>query len=85
MIKNIFSIMFFLIISSFIFFVVSNYLSENNKKKIEIRKKNINLKLEKSLENLPLLKNDTQNVIKFNSGYDVDDKIKRNFWNLFKK
>ena len=36
MIKNIFSILFFLIVSSFIFFVVSNYLSVNNKKKIEI-------------------------------------------------
>ena len=57
-----------------------------NKKKINLNRANIYSKIENSLTNLPLLKNDTQNVIKFNSGYENDSKkIKRNFWNLFKK
>ena len=46
----------------------------------------MNLKIEERLLTLPILKNDTYNVIEFNSGYDTNNnKIKRNFWNLFKK
>ena len=51
------------------------YISNNNREKINFNRTNI-----------PLLKNDTDNVIEFNSGYnDKDNKVKRNFWNLFKK
>jgi hypothetical protein len=38
------------------------------------------------MSTLPILKNDTNDIIEFNSGYNEDiTKIKRNFWNLFKK
>ena len=38
------------------------------------------------IENIPVLKNDTNNVISFNSGYEETGKntFKRNFWELFK-
>tara|TARA_B110000259_G_C13688928_1_gene271537 strand:+ start:260 stop:526 length:267 start_codon:yes stop_codon:yes gene_type:complete len=86
MIKNIYSILIFLFIFLFIFFIISTYIAENNKKKIALNRTNIYSKIEDRLSTLPLLKNDTQNVIEFNSGYDTDSKkIKRNFWNLFKK
>ncbi len=86
MIKNFFSVLIFLFIFSFIFFIISTYVSDENKKKINLNRKNIYSKIEDNLNTLPLLKNDTQDVIKFNSGYQNENKkIKRNFWNLFKK
>jgi hypothetical protein len=86
MIKHFFSVLIFLFIFLFIYFVVSTYVSNNNRKKIQNNRDNVNLKIEERLLTLPILKNDTYNVIEFNSGYDTNNnKIKRNFWNLFKK
>ena len=86
MIKNIFSVLIFLSICFFIFFVVSIYISDKNIKKINTNRANVYKKIEENLSNLPLLTNDTNDVIEFNSGYDNDNnKIKRNFWKLFKK
>ncbi len=85
MIKNIFSVIIFLLIFTFMYFIFFFYLSENNQKKINNNRKNIYQKVNNNLDNLPYLKNDTKNVIEFNSGYNIDNnKIKRNFWNLFK-
>ena len=86
MIKNFVSILIFLFIFLFIFFIISTYVSESNKKKINFNRKNIYSKIEDNLSSLPFLKNDTQDVIEFNSGYrNENNKKKRNFWNLFKK
>jgi predicted PurR-regulated permease PerM len=86
MIKHFFSVLVFILIFFFIFFVISTYISNNNKEKIKTNRKNIYSIIDKSLIDLPLLKNDTNNVIEFNSGYNNNkSKIKRNFWNLFKK
>ena len=86
MIKHFFSVLIFLFIFLFIYFVVSTYVSNNNRKKIQNNRDNVYLKIEERLLTLPILKNDTYNVIEFNSGYDTNNnKIKRNFWNLFKK
>ena len=86
MIKNFFSVLIFLLTFFFIFFTISFYISDTNKKKINSNRKNMYSKINDSLSSLPFLKNDTHDVIEFNSGYDNDNnKIKRNFWNLFKK
>jgi len=86
MFKNFFSVLIFLFIFLFIYFIVSTYVSKKNKNKINLNRLNIYSKIENRLSSLPLLKNDTQDIIEFNSGYDVDNSIiKRNFWNLFKK
>jgi predicted PurR-regulated permease PerM len=86
MIKNFFSVLVFLLIFLFIFFIFSTYVSEQNQKKINLNRKNIYSIIENNLTTLPLLKNDTQDVIEFNTGFENDNKkIKRNFWNLFKK
>jgi hypothetical protein len=86
MIKNFISVLIFLFIFLFIFFIVSTYISDKNKKKINSNRKNIYSKIEDSLVTLPLLKNNTNDVIEFNSGYENENKkIQRNFWNLFKK
>jgi len=86
MIKHFISVLIFLFIFIFIFFIISMYISNNNREKINFNRTNIYSKIKDNLSNLPLLKNDTDNVIEFNSGYnDKDNKVKRNFWNLFKK
>ena len=86
MIKNFFSVLIFLCIFFFIFFIISVYISDENQKKINLNRTNIVSKIENNLTSLPLLKNDTHNVIEFNSGYENNsNKIKRNFWNLLKK
>jgi hypothetical protein len=65
---------------------VSIYISDKNIKKINTNRANVYKKIEENISNLPLLTNDTNDVIEFNSGYDNDNnKIKRNFWKLFKK
>ena len=86
MIKNFLSVLVCLFILLSIFFIISTYISDNNKKKIKLNRKNVYSKIKDDLSNLPFLKNDTDNVIEYNSGYDNDnDKVKRNFWDLFKK
>ena len=86
MIKHFFSVLIFIFIIFFIYFTISTYVSNNNKKKINYNRANINTNIKEKLSTLPLLKNDTNDVVEFNSGYkDENNTIKRNFWNLFKK
>ena len=86
MIKHFFTVLIFIFIFLFVFFVFATYMSKNNKEIIKSNRTNTYLKIEDNLSNLPILKNDTNNVIEFNSGYNNNNnKIKRNFWNLFKK
>ena len=85
MIKHFLSVSIFLFISFFLFFVISTYISSKNKEKINSNRKNFDVKIEENLSSLPKLKDDTSDVIEFNTGYNNDkNKIKRNFWNLFK-
>ena len=86
MIKHFFSVSIFIFIFSFLFFVTTTYKSKRNVEKINLNRTNIYLKIDENISSLPLLKNDTHDVIIFNSGFeDSNNKIKRNFWNLFKK
>lgn len=86
MIRHFLSVIIFTSIFFFIYFVSSTYVSKNNKKKINNNRTDLYLKIKENLSSLPLLKNDTNNVIEFNSGYnDEPNTIKRNFWNLFIK
>ena len=88
MIKNIFSVFIFIFISVFFFIVITHYFSDQNKKEINKNRTNIDKKIKKNIKDLPFLTNDTKDVVEFNSNFDShgnDNKIKRNFWNLFKK
>jgi hypothetical protein len=86
MIKHFFSVLIFIFFFIFIFFVVSTYISNTNREKVIKNRTNIYSKIKEKIIVLPLLKNNTNDVIEFNSGYnDNKSKVKRNFWNLFKK
>ena len=80
------NIFFILITLLFLIFVFKHYLSNKNIKKININRSNIENIVKSKISNLPILKNDTKNVIEFNSGYqeEIKQNKPRNFWQLLK-
>ena len=78
---------FFLLIVLIFFLITYNYYS--SKKNIEVKnfnRKKINEIINKKISNLPVLKNDTNNVIEFNDGFssEINNDKPRSFWNLLK-
>ena len=86
MIKYILSVLVFLFSISFFFVVGNIYFSDKYKKKINLNRVNISEIIENNINGLPILMNDTNNVIEFNTGFNNENrKLERNFWKLFKK
>ena len=85
MIKNLISLSMIISICLFIFFVITEYLSDKNKKLINSNRLNIDQGINEESMNLPILKSDTENVIEFNEGYNQKNNTKpqRKFWKLF--
>ena len=85
MIKNILTVLIFLFSMSFFYLIISTYFSDKEQMGSKKDRKAISKIIENNISGLPVLINDTNNVIEFNSGFEDDnDKIKRSFWNLFK-
>ena len=86
MIKKLLKITYTIILILFIFFVFKNYFSETNKKVINKNRSNLDNSLSRNLSDLPVLKNDTNNIIEYNSNFNPNNDIKkkRNFWQLLK-
>ena len=79
--------LFFLIIIILFFFSVYKYYSSNtNIKNVNLNRSNIYTIVDAKISNLPILKNDTDNVIEFNSSFleEINDDKKRKFWDLLK-
>ena len=77
-----------LLIISIIFFynTIDFYKSDKNIANIKDKRKNLNDMSYIIDVDLPLLKNDTYNVIQFNSGFEEEKfEKKRFFWRLFDK
>lgn len=86
MASSIFKLIISILIILFFSFVFFNYFSDENLNLIKNnRNKMENKNLQYTLE-LPILMNDTNDVIEFNSGFEEGNrnKYKRNFWELFK-
>jgi hypothetical protein len=84
MLKNILSVFIFLFCFSFFYLVVDTYFSSNQDLKKTINREKISQTINNSIIGLPILNNDTNDVIEFNSEYDnQNNRIKRNFWKLF--
>tara|TARA_B100001540_G_C15675960_1_gene582448 strand:- start:685 stop:948 length:264 start_codon:yes stop_codon:yes gene_type:complete len=84
MIKNIFLFSILSITFLFFYLIFTKYTSNENIKKINLNRLNIEKKFEDKYSELPKLENDTNNVIEFNSGFNTENKTKRNFWDLIK-
>ena len=79
--------LFLLILIFSYFFIIFNYYSSNkNIKNINLNRVNTEEILKTKIKNLPILKNDTNDVIEFNDSFpdEIKDNKKRNFWNLLK-
>ena len=82
MLKEIKYLIFIIIIALFIFFTGKYYFSNENVKNSYRSYKNIDQKIKDYSKNLPLLKNDTENIIEYVKQTDKKKKKKFNFWKL---
>lgn len=81
-IVNSFHLIFIILLLSYVIIV---YFSEDVSLKINQNRSNYSKNIETRVLEIPLLKNDTDNVINFNLQNNVEKKIKkRYFWNLLK-
>ena len=85
--SKILDIIMLTLIFLFIFNVYNYYSSNKNINIKEFNRINIEKILEKKIINLPVLINDTNNVIKFNNSLEneINDNKKRSFWDLLRK
>ena len=82
MLKEIKYLIFIVIISLFIFFTGKYYFSDENIKKSYRSYKNINEKIKIYSKELPILENDTKDVIEYVKQTNKKKKKKFNFWKL---
>ena len=82
MLKEIKYLIFIVIISLFIFFTVNYYFSDENIRNSYRSYNNIDEKIKIYSKKLPLLKNDTENIIEYVKQTDKKKKKKFNFWKL---
>ena len=82
MLKEIKYFIYVIVILLFIFFTSRYYFSEENLKKSYRSYKNNDEKIKLYSENLPVLENDTQDIIEYVKQTNKDKKKKFNFWKL---
>ena len=86
MIVNIIKFLILALILSFFMTTYNYYISEKNIDTVKNNRKNQEINVLRNISNLPVLLNDTDDAIEFNSGFNNsnEQKFKRNFWELFK-
>ena len=82
MLKEIKYLIFIIVISVFIFFSCRYYFSDENLKNSYRSFKNNDEKIKLYSEKLPILENDTQDIIEYVKQTNKDKKKKFNFWKL---
>ncbi len=85
MFKEIKYFLFIIIIFLFFFFVGKHYFSDQNKKKSYRSFNNINNKIDLYSNDLPVLDNDTKNIIEYVKNTNSKKKKKYFFWELIDK
>ena len=84
MLKEIKYFIFLLIIVLFIFFSVKYYISNENIKKTFRNLSSIDKNISVHKSKLPILSNDTNDVVKYLNNDESTNKKKYSFWDLFK-
>ena len=82
MLKEIKYLIFVFIISIFVILTGKYYFSDKNKKNSYRSLKNVNEKIEIYREKLPILDDDTKNIIEYVEASSNKKKKKFNFWKL---
>ena len=84
MFKEIKYFIFFLSISIFIFFSIKFYISDENKKKTFRNLSSIEKKINLYKDKLPIIINDTNEIVKYLNNEDNSMIKKYSFWDLLK-
>ena len=81
---KIFNIVMFSLIIIFIFATLDYYLSNKNINETNYKRSSIDQILKEKITNLPVLPDDTSDVIEFNNSIDseINNEKKRSFWDL---
>ena len=81
------NVIIFLFVVLFILSVFKYYLSNKNIQSTKLNRLNIDSILQEKINKLPVLANDTNNVIVFNDSLNeqMKDEKKRSFWDLLNK
>ena len=84
--QRVINIFIFLIIFFYIFSIFRYYSSEKNIEIKNFNRKNVDEILKDKISQLPVLANDTENVIEFNNSLEneLKNEKKRSFWDLLK-
>ena len=82
MLKEIKYLIFIIIIGLFLFFAGKYYFSDENIKKSYRSYKNIDEKIKVYSKDLPILENDTQDIVEYVKQTNKKKKKKFNFWKL---
>ena len=82
-----FNIMMFLLVIIFILGVFNFYFSNTNTSLNDYNRSNIDSILKEKIRDLPILANDTRNIIEFNDSFNEEknNEKKRSFWELLNK
>ena len=80
------NILFLLLILTFFLSTYKHYSSNINIEAKDFNRNNIDQIINNKISNLPVLENDTNNVIEFNDGISnkMENNKTRSFWNLLK-
>ena len=80
------NLFFFCFVLVFFLITFKYYSSQKNIEAKNFNRNNVDEIINKKILNLPILKNDTNNVIQFNDGFSnkIKDDKPRSFWNLIK-
>jgi len=83
---KIFNITMISIVLIFIFYIFQHYTSNKNIIEKDYKRLNLDKLLNEKISDLPILKNDTINVIEFNNSLENENnkEKKRSFWELLK-
>ena len=82
MLKEIRYLIFILIISSILFFIGKYYFSDTNKKNSYRSLNDIDKKINQYVKKLPILEDDSKNIIEYVEQSNKKKKKKFNFWKL---
>ena len=80
------NIIFLLLVLTFFLATYKYYSSNKNTQIKNFNRNNINDIMNSKVSNLPILKNDTSDVIEFNDGFtnEIKHEKSRSFWDLLK-
>ena len=84
---KILNIIMFLLIIFFILSIYSYYSSKKNINAKNYNRENIDQIIKEKIIDLPVLENDTNNIIEFNNSLknEIEENKKRSYWDLLKR